>query len=69
MKTLVKKTSGRWCVVERELTCGSPIEAYVPGKGWLKGRIEHHDSLGGYFFLCESENVRLCLSENLEVRD
>lgn len=68
MKTLVKNSGGRWCIVEKELTCASPLVAYVPNQGWINGRVEYADEMGGYYFLNEEKIVRIPLSEKLEVR-
>jgi hypothetical protein len=68
MKTLVKNQRGRYCIVEKELTCGSVIYAYIKGEGWCLGRIEYADSKGGYYFLCESKKFFARLDEDLEVR-
>jgi len=68
IKTLVKNSNGRWCIVQETLTCGNMIYAYIEGKGWLLGRIEHSDRLGGYYFLCETQKIQVPLSEQIEVR-
>jgi hypothetical protein len=68
MKTLVKNQCGRYCIVEKELTCGNMIYAYIEGEGWCLGRIEYADSKGGYYFLCESKRLFTRLDEDLEVR-
>lgn len=68
MKTLVKNSGGRWCVTEVTLTCGSGIVAYINGKGWIRGDIQHNDKYGGYYFYSEKEKVWQPLSEDLEVR-
>jgi len=68
MKTLVKNQYGKWCIVEKTLSSGSPLYAYIEGKGWCLGRIEYADSKGGYYFLCESKNFFVRLDEELEVR-
>lgn len=68
MRTLVKNSSGRWCIAEPELTCGSSLVAYIPGKGWVLGRVEFSDEKKDYYFLCESQKITQVFSENLEVR-
>ena len=67
IKTIVKNENGRWCIVEKELTCGNTLYVYIPGNGWTLGRIEHSEKFGGYYFLSSSDDCyRLC--ENIEVR-
>lgn len=50
MKNLVKNSEGYWCVTENKLTCGSVLSVFIKGIGWLEGRVEYADSMGGYFF-------------------
>lgn len=39
-------------------TCGDSAEIYFINEGWIKGRIEHMESMGGYYFLGNDEKKR-----------
>jgi hypothetical protein len=56
MKTLVKDSAGKWCIVAKELTCGNVVKAKCDGLE-LWGRIEYSDSHGGYYFLSEEHRI------------
>ena len=55
-------------------SCGSPIEVYIndPGydHGWQFGRVEHRESMGGYYFRsCSCDDHRLYPGMLAAVRD
>ena len=66
MYKLVKQPNGRYVPadVNLELTSGVPICAYIPGKGWTDGVIEHTGR--DYVFMADGAIKVPC--EGLEVR-
>ena len=36
-------------------TCGDKIEVNFINEGWIKGRIEHSEKMGGYYFLSDND--------------
>lgn len=59
-----KWTKDRWCIGNRELSCGYPISIKIKNR-WIKGRVEHNGKC--YYFL--SDNFNIDLSEEIYARD
>lgn len=57
----INRDTGRYELLDDDFnyityfTCGERLEVHFINDGWIKGRIEHMESMGGYYFLSDND--------------